>query len=468
MPADKTQPPGPDSGFLGWRHMAAVRDDLIGFGARNRDAYGDVVHFRLGPLHCYQFTHPDHVHEALVLKAKRLRKPARLRQVFGRFEGNGLVLSEGETWARQRRLVQPAFQPERLRAYAGVITTLAAEMLNGWGAEVEVAAAMRALTLRVVTRALFSAGVDDAVEELGRAVAVIQDWAMREMNRLAVTPRWLPLIGQPAARRAIALIDGLVRRIIRERRAGGAGGAGGDDLLGRLLGAVDAEGDGRGMTDRQLRDEMVTMLLAGHETSAAALTWALWLLARHPDAQEELAADARAALGGRTPDFADLPRLGAAARAFKEAMRLYPPVYFLSREVAAPVVIAGYALAPGSQVFVYPYLTHRDARWFPDPERFRPERFAPADEERLPPCAWFPFGAGPRACVGRGFAMMEGTLVLAMVVQRYRLEVAPDQDEPEPAWQLSLHPRGGIRLAVSPRSSPPRPVVGPRDAGPGP
>jgi cytochrome P450 len=202
------------------------------------------------------------------------------------------------------------------------------------------------------------------------------------------------------------------------------------------------------MNDRQLRDELVTLLLAGHETSAAALTWTGWLLATHADEQTRLAEDVRAVLGARPPEFANLTQLAPIERAFKESLRLYPPVYFLSREAAEPVRVAGFNVRPKSQVFLNPYLTQRDPRWFPDPERFDPQRFVPDQEASRPSCAWFPFGAGPRACVGRSLAMLEGTLVLAVILQQFQLQHAAGQGEPVPEWQLSLHPQSGLRLRV--------------------
>ncbi len=200
---------------------------------------------------------------------------------------------------------------------------------------------------------------------------------------------------------------------------------------------------------------MVTLLLAGHETIAAGLTWAVWLLAGCPEVQDRVANEVQETLGGREPTFADLPRLAAVEQAFKEALRLYPPVYTFSREAAQTAMVAGCEIRPGSQVFLYPFLTQRDPRWFPDPERFEPLRFAPPSEERLPPCAWFPFGAGPRACVGRGFALMEGTLILASVLRQYRLERAAGQGEPELVWQLSLHPKVGPRIKLTYRFAEP-------------
>ncbi len=422
----------------------------MGFCSGLQREHGDVAWFRLGPFDCFHLTHPDHVHEVLVEKAKSFRKPTRLKQVFGRFEGQGLVVSDGELWLRQRRVVQPAFLPAQMAAFVEPITELTREMLGQWGdaTTIDFAAEMRRLTLRIVVRTLFSTSVDDAVAELGEAVDAIQHWSMREMNRVMPWPTWLPLFGQPRVRAALTFVDSLVRRIIRERRGSSARGP---DLLSQLLNAVDAEGHGPGMSDRQLRDEMVTLLLAGHETSAAGLTWAGWLLATQADEQERIANEVRFVLGTRPPEVADLPRLASVERAFKESLRLYPPVYFLSREAAEPVQIAGFTIAPKTQVFLNPYLTQRDSRWFPEPERFDPRRFTPESEYDRPACAWFPFGAGPRACVGRSLAMLEGTLVLTAILQQFRLEPAAGQGEPTPEWQLSLHPQGGLRLSVQRR-----------------
>lgn len=440
-------PPGPSNGLLGLHHADAMRRDLVGFGARLQREHGDVVHFRVGPIHFYQLTHPDHIQEVLVKKAKKFRKPFRLKQVFGRFEGSGLVVSDGELWSRQRRLVQPAFQPARLQSYASAVLRHTGEMIDRWGphTEVNVSDEMIRLTLRIVTQTLFSTTVEDVIDRIGEAVAAIQEMSIVELGRTVPLPLWWPGRLQSRARRAIAFLDELVRRIIRERRASGMQH---DDLLGRLLAAVDTEGDGRGMSDQQARDEVMTLLLAGHETTAVALSWTAFLLARYPEIQQSIAADVRTILGGRPAEHADLPRLAAVERVFQESMRLYPPIYFFSREVAETVEVAGYEMAPPSQVLLSPYLTHHDPRWFAEPERFDPERFAPENEERLPACAYFPFGAGPRACVGRGLAMMEGTFILASLLQRCRLELAPGQQEPVPEWQLSLHPKGGVRLTV--------------------
>jgi cytochrome P450 len=427
-----------------------MRDELLDFSARLWRDYGDVVAFRCGPVWFYQFTRPDHVHEVLVKKAKKFHKPRRLKQVFGKWEGNGLVVSDGNYWARQRRMVQPAFQPARMARYADDMIDFTRKMLERWGSERElnIMDEVTHLTLQIVAKALFGTEVVEDTAQISRAVADIQEFGIWESGRIFLLPDWLPLPIKRRGRRAIGILKAMIERIIRERRTSKEDHG---DLLSMLLLAVDQEGDGRGMTDQQARDEIMTLLLAGHETTATSITWAAYLLARNKDAQGRLADEIDRVLQGRSPTFADLDKLAAVEQMFKEAMRLYPAVYFFSREAAEPVEIAGYEIAPGSQVHVLPYLLHHDARWFAEPERFDPDRFTPAREEALPQCAYVPFGAGPRACIGRGFSMVEGVLILTSMLERYQLALAPGQGEPERETQISLHPKGGVRLRVRER-----------------
>jgi cytochrome P450 len=435
---------------FGWEHARAMRRDLIGFCTGLSRNYGDVASFQLGPVPSFQLTHPDHIHEVLVNKTRSFRKPDRLRQVFGRFQGSGLFVSEGERWVRQRRLLQWVFHPSRLRSYATSITDCAVDHIDRWGgyAEVDFQAEMMRLALVVFTRALFSSSIDDVAEPLAKAVSTIQRWSIRELNRVFCRPRWLPLWGEPDSRRAIGLLRDVAWRMI-ERRSPSMGGH--DDVLDRLLAAGEAGCSHPPMNRRQIQDELITLLVAGYETTGVAMTWAGWLLARHRDIQQRLSDEIRGVLGNRIPDFVDLPQLRVVEMALKEAMRLFPPAYFFSREVTETVEVGGCIMRPSAQVFLSPYLTQRDPRWFPDPATFDPRRFAVEQEQHRPACAWFPFGAGPRACIGRGFALMEGTLVLSTVLQRYRLEPAPGQGEPELEAQISLHPKGGIRLSVKRR-----------------
>ncbi|HVU88334.1 MAG TPA: cytochrome P450 [Pirellulales bacterium] len=445
-----THPPGPRSLF-GFHLARAMQRDVFGFSMDLARRYGDAAYFRIGPVRFFQFIHPDRVQEVLVKQAKKLHKPRRLKEVFGRWDGEGLLLSEGDLWVRQRRLVQQAFQPRRVEGYAAVMSQLASEMVARWQtrSEIDVVDQMHRATLDVVCKTLFGftaddhAGIRDAVQDL-------QDAALIEFGRLVPMPDWMPLASKRRMRAAIRYMNHLLDDIIRQHRATGEDRG---DLLSMLLLSVDHEGDGRGMSHQQVRDEAMTLLLAGHETTATTLVWTLYLLARHPQVQEQTATAVRDVLGDRLATAADVPRLAAVDCAIKEAMRLYPAVYFTAREAVEEVEIGGYRIPPGSQIHLLLYAIYHDPRWFPAPEEFLPARFADGGEERLPPGAFVPFGAGPRACIGRAMAMIEATLIVATILQKYRLSLAPGQGEPTPVAQVSLHPAGPVRLTLAPRET---------------
>ncbi|MCA9239801.1 MAG: cytochrome P450, partial [Planctomycetales bacterium] len=323
-------------------------------------------------------------------------------------------------------------------------------LMDEWASRspVDACREMRRVTLKIIIRTLFSAYDEQQAEKIRLAVEEVQHWAKRELHRVVATPRWLPLVGQPKARRAIATLRKYVRSLVlaRKSQTGGAG-----DVLDKLLHTSTRGPDGPAVSGNQLCDELVTLLLAGHETSAAALTWTIWHLAHEVQVQEELAESVQVAVGNRRLELADLPRLSGVAQAVSEAMRLHPPVYLISREVAASVKIAGYELCPGSQVFINLWVTHRDPRWFPTPLKFVPNRFLPKAVSMRPKCSFFPFGAGPRACLGRDFAMIETTLIAAALLQRFQFRPAAGQLEPELEWQLTLHPRGALLIDFIPR-----------------
>jgi cytochrome P450 len=449
----KRYPPGPRS-LIGVRLARGMSHDVFGFSMRLAREYGDAVSFRCGPIRFYQFAHPDQFQEVLVAKAKKFHKPRRLKQVLGRWDGEGLVLSDGELWIRQRRLVQQAFQPRRISGYAADMTRITGQMLDRWRGrrEVDIVDELHRTTLDIVCKTLFGVDVDDHTQ-IRETVQALQDAAIVEMGRLVPLPDWLPLASKRRLRGAIEYMQRLLNGIIERRRATREDVG---DLLSMLLLSVDEEGDGRGMSDQQARDETMTLLLAGHETTATSLVWACYLLAMNPEIQERAAEEVAEVLGDRQASAQDVPRLAAVDRALKEAMRLYPAVYFTSREAVEEVQIGGWRISPGSQVHLLLYAAYHDRRWFDDPEEFRPERFAPGCEERLPQCAYIPFGAGPRVCIGRGMATMEATLVLAGILQRYRLSLAPGQGPVEMVAQISLHPRGPVRLALERREDPSR------------
>lgn len=449
-------PPGP-KGLQTLSAARAMSRDLLGFSVGLAERYGDVAAFRAGPIWFFQFTHPDHVQEVLVKQAKKFHKPRRVKKILGKWDGQGLVLSDDDLWVRQRRMVQQSFHPRRVQAYAADMLRITGEMISRWRGrtEVNLVEEFHRLTLDIVCKTLF--GVE-AVEHTGvqQMVQDLQVSAMVEMSRLVPLPDWLPLASKRRFRNSIRYMKRMIDDIIAERRRTREDRG---DLLSMLLLAVDSEGDGRGMSDQQARDEAMTLLLAGHETTATSLIWTAWLLAAHPATQEEAAAEVASVLADRVTMAEDAQRMGAIDRAIKESMRLYPAVYFTSREAAEPVEIAGCRIKPGSQVHIVPYIMHRDARWFDDPTAFRPERFAAGFEERIPVCAYIPFGAGPRACIGRGMAMLEATLILTSVLQQFRLRPAAGQATPVAEAQISLHPQGPVRVAISPRAD------GPQSAG---
>ena len=370
------------------------------------------------------------------------------------FLGDGLLISEGEFWKRQRRLAQPAFHLRRLKALAAAMAHAGADMVRGWqhGKVIDVMAAMNAVTMEIVASTLFGADVSSDISEVGAAMAVLQE----ETGRIRPTAFFdLPeFITRPRGRRfsdAVATLDRIVNRIVAARRAeADRGNAAHDDLLSMLLEARDEE-TGEGMTDKQLRDELVTLFLAGHETTAIALTWTFHLLGRHPAALQKLEAEVDAVLGERAaPGFDDLEHMPYARMVAEEAMRLYPPAYVISRRAIADDRLGPYRIPAAAHIIISPYALHRRPDYWPEPDAFRPERFAAgvanAAADR-PKHAYLPFGGGPRICIGNSFAMMEHSIVLAAAVRRWRLESIPGREvRTEP--RITLRPRGGLPMRL--------------------
>lgn len=445
-----TLPPGPRDGVFGVRTAGRIMRDILGFYAGVHRDHGDAVYMRLGPYHDFTFFHPDQVREVLVEKAKHFVKMPRLTRVLRQWNGDSLLLTEGDTWLRQRRLAQPAFHPSRFAAYGDVVVAAGRDRLAGLTGEVDFAALMTDLTMDIITRTLLGGGLSDADRaDLARAVAILNEVAVREMGSLVVAPDWLPLPAKRAKRWAMRTLDATVRRLIAARRTSGTDAG---DLLSMLLLAVDSEADGKGLTDEEARDQCVTFFLAGHDTSAAGMIWVGWALASHPEVAARAAAEVDDVLGGRDPTFAELPRLRYVERVVKEALRLWPPaIGVFARAAVRDVEIGGWAVPKGGIVRVFSWVTQRDARWFPDPERFDPDRFAPGRVEQIPHGAYFPFGLGPRSCVGNHFAMTELTLLTALLVRRFTLTPAEGQQPPVPVAGMSLRPAGGLRLGLTPR-----------------
>jgi cytochrome P450 len=447
MPTRSVLPPGPKSVFPVIT-VFAFRRDPVKFLMNLADRYGDLAHFRLGPQSLFLLKNPDHIRDVLVTHNRNFMKGEGLQRAK-RFLGEGLVTSEGDFHLRQRRLTQPAFHRQRIAGYAATMVEYAARMRDQWkaGAELDVAREMMRLTLAIAGKTLFDADVEGEADEIGEALTT----TFQEFNRMSLPfARLLDRLPLPAKRRfreARERLDSTIYRIINERRASGEDRG---DLLSMLIQSRDEEGDGTGMTDKQLRDEAMTIFLAGHETTANALTWTWYLLSQHPEIEARFHAEVDDVLKGGRPAAEDFPRLRYTEMVFAEAMRLYPPAWVISRRALGDYQIDGYAIPARSLLVMSQYVTHHDARFFPDPFRFDPERWRPEARESRPKFSYFPFGGGPRVCIGESFAWLEGALVLATIAQRFKMRLAPDQRvELRPI--ITLRPKYGMRMILEAR-----------------
>jgi cytochrome P450 len=439
-------PPGPQ-GHLFVGSLPEFRRDLLGFLTACARDYGDVVPVRVARRRLLVLSHPDLIEEVLTARARHTTKTAIL-QMLRPVLGAGLLLSESDTWLRQRRLMQPAFHRQRIAGYGDVMAGYAERGMADWtdGQTRDVHADMMAITQGIVAKTLFDADVSDDAFDVGHALHVLmEDFSRRRMSLFAL-PRFVPTPARRRARAAVARLDRIVYEIIATRRARGEDRG---DLLSILLAARDAD-DGSRMTDRQVRDEIMTLFLAGHETTAVALSWTWYLLAQHPEVEATLAAELGSVLGGRLPTVADLPQLRYAEMVVTESLRLYPPAYTLTRRVHEACEVGGHRVEPETTLVMSQWVVQRDARWFEAPSAFRPERWENDLAKRLPRYAYFPFGGGPRLCIGNTFAMMEATLLLATIAQRFRFALAPGEPV-TPMLSVTLRPARGIRMRLSAR-----------------
>lgn len=438
------RPPSPPPAMLGG-HILAMRRDPLAFLMRTARQYGDVVYITVPTFAFYLISHPADIEKVLVGDYRYFVKGKVVRSSLAGL-GEGLLTSEGEFWLRQRRLMQPAFHRARVATYGQQMVAATERMLGGWqlGQTLDVQAAMMALTLEIVAEALFSAAMANAAQRVGQAIeAVLEFFTSR--RALVLIPESWPTPRNRRNRAANETLDSIVYDIIRQRKAmGGDNG----DLLSMLLAARDD--DGGMMSDKQLRDEVMTLFLAGHETTAVTLTWALYLLAKHPAATANLDAELHAVLGGRPPTLADLPNLPYTAAVIDETLRLYPPAWRIGRETAQDVELGGYLIPKGSVVGLSQWVVQRDPRWFLQPNQFIPDRWLGGLAKRIPKYAYFPFGGGQRICIGQQFALMEANLVLATIVQRFRLHLTTAQDV-APWPSVTLRPRGGVQMRVENR-----------------
>ncbi len=444
-------PPCPRGGpLLG--HARALRSDPLHFLEAQAQAHGDVVRVDAGLASLVLLAHPDGVRHVLQEHARHYTKQSRGFAVLRELLGQGLLTSEGGAWLRQRRLAQPAFHRQRLEGFARLMVDAASDLASELEARArratpfDVAEDATRLTLRIASTTLFGTDVSGASHDIAEALGRVQVTAYKWLTQPAPLPRWLPLPAHRRFARDHDTLDRVVRGIIEARRRDGGAH---HDLLQILMEAHDAD-TGERMSDAQLRDEVLTLLLAGHETTANALSWTLMLLSQHPAVRRELEAELARELGGRTPSPGDLPRLALTRRVVDESLRLYPPAWSFSRVALQDDVIGGFRIPRGTYVLLSPWVTHRHPDVWENPEGFDPDRFLPEREQERPRFAWFPFGGGPRQCIGSQFALMELVLVLATLLQRVRLDLTPGQDI-RPTAAITLRPRPGIRMTATQR-----------------
>lgn len=409
--------------------------------------YGDIVHLQFGDsAHAFLLAHPEHIHEVLVEKADSFHKAGSYKDEkrgLARILGNGLVTSDGDYWRRQRKLMQPAFHSRRIEAYADTMVQKTLEMMQHWNNKATLALSeeMTRLTLSIVAKSILDTDVTDEAEHIAETVTVFQKLAFG----VDIFPLWFTTPTHVRQQLVEKRMNNIVHRLIAERRKDLADRG---DLLSMLLLASDE--DGQGMSDTQIRDEVVTLFLAGHETTATALTWIWYLLAKHPEVEKQLHEELDHVLQGQPPKLAELKQLPLTEQIVKEAMRLYPPIWNMSRQAIADVEIAGYMIPKGSEVTIVSYVMHHDPRWWDEAERFVPERFGPEKEKQIPKMAYLPFSTGPRVCLGNHFAMMEAQLILATMAGRYRLSL-PNGYVAQMQPLIALRPRNGLEMRLKAR-----------------
>jgi cytochrome P450 len=453
-------PQGPP-GIYGVRNTLRFASDPLSWLRSVADEYGDLVSTKVLGRPWFIVSHPDDI-ERILVKDARIMKREEGIAIVRRVLGQGLLTSEGDLWKRQRKLMSQAFSPKRIEAYAAAMVRVTDETLGEWrsGETANLHQEMSRITMKVVADVLFGESMDARdVEAVGGALEVLNEFFSASPEALLRVPKWVPTPRNVRVNRALATLDRVVYDIIARRRAGEQR----DDLLGTLLSARDD--DGGGMSDGQLRDEVMTLFLAGHETTSLALAHALYLLSKHPAIERRLHAETDAVLHGRLPTADDVRTLPFADCVLKETMRLYPPAWATGRETTEAYELRGTKIPKGAQLMASQWIVHRDARWFPNPEGFDPDRWSPERAKEVPRYAYFPFGGGPRVCIGNHFAMMEATLLLVLITQRFRVELlAGERLDLRPA--VTLRQKGhGLRVRIVAREQQ-RPASRPRqDSG---
>ena len=438
-------PPGPRGTLLGG-NIHQFRTDILDFLLETARDYGPLASFRVGPRQVFLASGPDLIEQVLVTDAQHYIKHFGAR-AFKPVLGNGLITSEGAFWHRQRKLIQPAFLKTRVQSYAPVMAELTNQMLDSWtpGKRVQIDFEFEVLTSKIALKTLFDLDDRGDHERFDGVLKLAFNLMNERLRRIFKLPLWLPTPANRRLKRAVAELDQTVQSFIASGRSRQHPG---DDLLSRLL--VAQHQDGTRMSDRQLRDEAMTLYLAGHETTALTLAWSWYLLSQHRRVEEKLVSEWKRVLRGAPPSSAHLSRLSYTAAVIAESMRLFPPVYVIGREATTELELGGYRVKPGYTVLMSQWVNHRDRKYFPEPEEFRPERWEHGFSKRIPKFAYYPFGGGQRICVGSAFALMEAAIILAAVGQRYRFTLDPDAVIGIKT-QITLLPANGIPATLERR-----------------
>jgi cytochrome P450 len=449
MPANGNKlPPGPKGLPLFGLAFQVLRDPLETLRRLARE-YGDIVCVPIVNQHRIFLNHPDYIEQVCIVQQAKFHKSKMTKDVTQRLLGQGLLISEGDFWRRQRRLAQPAFHRSRINEYGATMVERAEVRMKQWrdGDVRDITQEMMAMTLDIAVRTLFGSTLQAEAEQVGDSLGYLMRYSLRKARSPIKVPENWPTPANRRATRETQFLDSLIYGIIKERQAEGNTNHH-HDLLAMLMSAMDE--DGTQMTPRQLRDESMTLFLAGHETTALTLSWAWYMLSENPAAEARLHEELHGILAGRAPELADFERLPYLRAVVNETLRLYPAAYIVARTSVAPCTIAGYDFPADTTMIMAQWVMHRDPRYFDDPEVFRPERWLNGLENRLPAGAYFPFGDGPRRCIGQGFALLESALVLATIAQKYRFRLVPGHPViPDPL--VTLRAKHGIRMIFDAR-----------------
>ncbi len=436
-------PPGPRGDIL-LGVALDFKESPLQYACYMQKAYGDVVRFRMGPSQWALVSDPKLVWEMMVERADEFRKPEVARRLWEKFLGNGILTTEGEVWRRQNRLIRPAFRKGRIAAYGDIMVEYTERMMADWkeGQELDFGEAMVGLTLEVVAKTLFDADVRSGSARVGEAMKVLNVEMLNHVYMPVPLPRWWPTAANRRKIKAIDDIEQIVRDVIEQRRSGGEDLG---DLLSMLVFSKDEAGDS--LSDKEIRDQAMTMFFAGHETTAHALTWAWYLLARHPEVTQRVQADIDAVTGGEALTITHLKSLPYLEQVADECMRILPSVWVFMKEPVETTHLGGYQIPKGTQIMISPYVLQHDERWFPSPETFNPDRFEKERAKTIPKGAYVPFSGGSRICAGRNFALMEMRLILGTMLQRMEPEVPADHIPTKEAV-LSMQPADGLPATI--------------------